>query len=255
MGAVIRAVGAFALHPVTLLVVAIISGIVGAALTFDAPLYAERMARAERLRPLDAAGLERAALGSPIMLEGTISARNPAVYRSFVAYVREEYRSDWLSTGSTSQRWVEVERVTPPLLVTVAGGDVRVVNGTYAFDTTARTVAEAEPTFTEGAVQSRGYGPGDPVLVIGSAAGRAGDVGVSAELLFAGTRDEYIASLRRLAVDALPAGVASLLLCAAATGALVVQVRRFLREPPPAQATRGPTVPRGRKKGRSPPAA
>lgn len=194
------------LNPFVLLAVGLVVGGIGVALVLDSPSYAARRARAERLAPSGAAALADSAPGREVLLEGRISPRNPTLHRQFVAYVREEYRDEALD-GASSQRWVEVERVTPPLLVSLAGGEARIANSTYAFDTTAVTVEEAAPTFTKGAVQSRGFVAGSPVLAIGRVAAN-GDV--EAEFLYAGTRAEYVQELERVAARSLPAGLALL---------------------------------------------
>jgi hypothetical protein len=220
------------LNPIVLLVVALLSGIVGAVLLYDAPAYAARAARAERLQPASAAALAGSAPGREVLLEGRVSKRAPAVYRSFVAYVREEYRSSqlgWLG-GDTSQRWEVVEQVTPPLVVALRGGEARIANDDYLFDTTAFTVREAEPTLTKGAVQSRGYRAGDPVLAVGTVVDASGERAVAAEFVYAGTRAAYTAEMRRLARQSLPIGGALLVVCIASTVGLVWQIRRFLRE-------------------------
>jgi hypothetical protein len=219
------------LNPIVLLVVALLSGVVGVALLYDVPAYAARAARAERLEPISAAMLADSAPGREVLLEGQVSHHTLNVYRSFVAYVREEYRSELsLIGGDTSQRWEEVERVTPPLLVALVDGEARIANDDYELDTTAFTFREAEPTLTDGAVQSRGYRVGDPALVVGMVVDAGGERAVEAEFIYAGTRAAYLAEMRTLTRRSLPIGGAFLLVCAASTVALVWQVRRVLRE-------------------------
>jgi hypothetical protein len=217
------------LNPVTLLCVAMLSGLVGGVLLYDAPAYAARAARAERLQSVSAASLTDSAPGREVLLEGQVSARTPAVYRAFVAYVREEYRSRFM-LGGDSQHWEEAERVTPPLVVALPDGEARIANDNYLFDTTAFTMREAEPTLTKGAIQSRGYRAGDPALAVGTVVVDGGERAVAAEFLYAGSRAAYIAEMRRLARQSLPIGGALLLICVVSTAGLVWQVRRFLRE-------------------------
>lgn len=115
---------------------------------YDAPAYAARAARAERLQPLTAAALVGRPAGGEVLLER--SGQPPhrmIVYRSFVSYVREAYRSEFsLLGGDSSPRWVMVEQVTPPLVVALADGEARISNDDYLLDTTAFTIREAEPT-------------------------------------------------------------------------------------------------------------
>jgi hypothetical protein len=160
------------------------------------------------------------------MIEGRISEDNQKLHRDFVAYVREEYRDEFLD-GDYIQRWVEVKRETPPLQITLADGEVRIDNDDYTFDTTAVTIEEAAPTVTKGAVQSRGYTVNSPVMLIGRVESGGS---VKAEFLYAGSRSAYIAEMRSVAARSVPVGVAFLAM-SLLTGFLCVrELRRFLRE-------------------------
>src|SRR5687768_12286335 len=79
--------------------------------------------RIPRMPIISAATLEQAALGSEVMLEGQIWEGSPLQFRSFVAYVREEFVA--------KRGWRVRDRATPPLMVTVPDGQVRVVNNNY----------------------------------------------------------------------------------------------------------------------------
>lgn len=219
----------FVLNPVTLFVVVLLTGLVGFALVTAVPEYKERLATAERLQPMSVAALGDSQPGSEVILEGRISPQSPAVYGSFVAYVREEYRTTD-AFGNSVARWDEVARETPPLVVALPDGDVRIANNDYSFDTTATTLREAEPTLTKGAVQSRGYVAGDPVLVLGTVVDTNGSRAVKATFFYAGTRAAYLADYGRLSRTTLPIALPFLIVCAISTVALVWQIRRFMRE-------------------------
>jgi hypothetical protein len=225
MKALIAAVNVV-LNPAVLLAIALVAGGIGVFLVLDSPAYAQRRERAERLAPVSAANLTDAPPGQEVLVEGSVSPRNPAVHREFVAYVLEEYRDKALD-GDSTESWVEVERATPPLIVLVRDGEARIANDDYTFDTTAVTVEEAKPTFTKGAVQSRGYVAGSPVLAIGKVVAGGG---VEAEFLYAGTRDAYREEMARMARRTLPVGLAFLLVGVAALAGGAWQLRRFLRE-------------------------
>ena len=195
-------------------------------LVLDSPASSAHGARAEQLVPVSAAMLADSAPGREVLLEGRISSHNTKVYRDFVAYVREEYRDDTLD-GTSNQHWVEAARDTPPLLVTLTDGEARIVNSDYALQSTAITVEEAKPTFTKGAVQSRGFVAGSPVLALGTV---GADGTVHAEFIYAGTRAAYIDDMNRVATRSLPIGVAFLLVCVVCAGVGVWQLRRFWRE-------------------------
>ncbi|NTV65997.1 MAG: hypothetical protein HGA65_21025, partial [Oscillochloris sp.] len=74
----------------------------------------EEADRVEAMVTLDIVGLEVGQPGSPALIEGTLSSRNPARFRDFVAYIREEYRGE---DSDGDDEWREDERVTPALLV------------------------------------------------------------------------------------------------------------------------------------------
>jgi hypothetical protein len=197
--------------------IGLVLGFLGASLLVESPGLAARIRDAERLRPVGAA-----APGDPAFVEGRISPRSPVLYREFVAYVREEYRSQ----GETST-WVTVAVAAPALWIETAAGVVPVVNRGYRLEKTDVTVEEQPPSLTRGAVQARGFVRGSPVLAVG----RAAEPGtLSADLLFAGDRAGYVAHLRRYRRSSgqvgsilLLAGIACLLLA-------VEGWRRFLRE-------------------------
>jgi hypothetical protein len=214
------------LNPLVLLAVAIVAGGIGSMLLLDVPTYTQRLARVERLTPITATSLATSPQDREILIEGRISANNPKLHRDFVAYVREEYRDEFLD-GDTIQRWVEVKRETPPLLITLADGEIRLANNDYLFDTTAVTIEEAAPTITKGAIQTRGYTVNSPVMLIGQA--EAGGR-VHAEFVYAGSRAAYITELRSVVDRSLPIGLAFMLVSMIAIIAGVREIRRFLRE-------------------------
>lgn len=214
------------LNPIVLFAAALLGIIIGVTLLLDAPAFIKRQVRAEQLAPVSAEALLDSSPGREVLLEGRISANNPTLYRNFVAYVREEYRDEFFD-GDTTQRWVEVERATPPLLITVAGGDVRLANDDYTFDTTAVTIEEVAPTVTRGAVQARGYMANNPVVAIGHV---VEDGTVKAEFLYSGSRADYVAEMRRVAARSLPTGLAFLALGIVSTAGFVLQMRSALKE-------------------------
>lgn len=226
-----RAIARFIVHPIMLLVIVTISGIVSFALATAAPEYQANAERVDALAPINAASLSSLPVGSPVLLEGHIDAENAAIHGAFVAYVREEYRShDSLIDTNAAPSWVEVARETPPLRIALVDGTVRLANSDYAFDNTAVTVEEAAPTLTKGAVRARGYAAGDSVLVVGSAVDADGQRAVAAEFLYAGTREQYLTEYRRLAGSSLPIAIPFLLLFVASSLGLAWQIRRFVHE-------------------------
>lgn len=155
--------------------------------------------RAENMPALSVAALESRAIGSEVLVEGRISSRNPARFREFVAYVREEYRGN---DDDGDPQWREDERVTPPLLLEVGGRLMQIGNSNYQFENPPVRWQESDllrwNSFSgEGTKRYRGFGVGDPAMTIGTVEmGNEGRV-VWAEFLFGGTRADYIASKRQ----------------------------------------------------------
>ena len=175
--------------------------------------------RAERLTPAHAATLERAAPGTELLVEGTLSPQNQPRFRDFVAYVREEFRG---ADDNGDDKWVEDERVTPPLLLE-ADGLVQIANADYTLISPHERWQEAGLNWSssteEGTKRYAGLVAGRPVTTIGAVTqGREGNT-LQAELIYGGTRQSYIASQREassilpwvgLAVALAGAGVAIL---------------------------------------------
>ncbi len=154
--------------------------------------------RAERLAPADAAALAAAAPGGELLIEGVVSPENPARFRDFVAYVREEFRG---ADNNGDERWFEDERVTPPLAIE-AGGRAQLANDDYELEGPHERWQEEGLEWSrsteEGTKRYRGLVAGGPVTAIGTVApGPAGNE-LRAEVVYGGTREQYIAEKRGL---------------------------------------------------------
>ncbi len=156
-------------------------------------------ARAEALLPLTASQLDDQPPGQTVLVEGQLSPRNPARFRDFVAYVREEFRG---TDSNGDEQWFEDERVTPPLLVEAAGL-IRISNDTYVLDAPhARWQEEGlewSSRTQEGTRRYRGLVASRPVLALGTVTRGAEGNELQAELVYGGTRAEYIAAQRSAA--------------------------------------------------------
>jgi hypothetical protein len=178
-------------------------------------------ARIASLPRLDAAALEGPAPGRELLVEGRVSRAQPALFREFVAYSRQEREQ----TDGPSKPWNGRERKTPPLAIDVDGGAIRVVNANYDI---RDPVSVWDDPRVNGRIETRYIGlvPGEPVLIVGKTA--AG--GVEASFVSTGTRQSYLeaeASRRVVArwLGGLLTGVGALLLIVAAA-LLVIHVRR-----------------------------
>lgn len=161
----------------------------------DARAAAER---AERLAPLSAAALEDGQPGREALVEGRVSARNPALFQDLVAYVREEYRG---SDDNRRDMWAEDERRTPALLIDLPDGAASLADGQYALDNPPQSWQEPggkrwDGFAGEGTKRYRGLRAGDQVVAVGTLVeGREG-LELRAEWVYGGTRAQYIEGQR-----------------------------------------------------------
>lgn len=134
--------------------------------------------------------------GSEVLIEGRISQLNQPHYRDFIAYVREEYRG---TSDNGVALWVEDQRVTPALLIDLAGGSVRLANNDYRLDSPHQRWQTSDKLFAPnaGIAGTKRYTGliGDlPVTAIGVLVYGPGGAELRTSFIFGGTRAEYIAS-------------------------------------------------------------
>ena len=151
---------------------------------FSRLLDADR-ARIEALRGLDAAALETIPPGTAVLLEGTVSRSQPAAFRDFVAYERQQRERK----EETPRTWVTRARDTPPLTIDLRNGAARIVNAGYSLSAPVTTWVDPRVV---GRTETRYVGlvAGEPVVVLGKAA--VG--GVAADFVTPGTRASYLAA-------------------------------------------------------------
>lgn len=148
-------------------------------------------ARAAALEPATAASLRTAPPGAEVLVEGSLSSRNPARFRDFVAYVRQEFRG---ADGNGDEKWFNDEEALPPLLIE-AGGPVQVSNEGYDLLGYHERWQEEGLNWSrseqQGTKRYFGLVAGRPVMVLGQV---GPDGTVAARLVFGGSRAEYIAA-------------------------------------------------------------
>jgi hypothetical protein len=133
---------------------------------------------------LSAAALSDSAAGREALVEGRLSERNRPGEHGLLVYAREELRG-----RGDDEAWVEAERFAPRLLVELPDGLAEVLSEGALLQSPPRAVEEAS------SVRVVGFGPGDPVVVVGRVAdGPEGSV-LAAELIAGGTRADYLAGL------------------------------------------------------------
>jgi hypothetical protein len=167
---------------------------------FGARAARAHVAMVEKLTPLSAAALEDQASGADALVEGIVSPRNPVVFRSFVAYAREELDVTIDSDGDRRESWRSDGQVTPRLALE-AGGVVMLGNEGYSIER-GHEVWYDEATLgfnnqpRDGSERYFGLIAGMPVTAVGTVADGQEGKELDAKTLFGGTRAEYLASQR-----------------------------------------------------------
>jgi hypothetical protein len=168
--------------------IGLVLGLAGFVVWHFAPgMVAAEHARLVALPSPDPIMLTDLPAGLEVLIEGEIATDQPAVFRDFVAYVKEEEQRDQRER-ERSGNWKVVERVTPPLQVIAGDGSVRVVNADYQIlfaATRWRDSARIIDTSYSGLVA------GDAVFV----RGRVATGGVEAIAVGSGTRASYLATI------------------------------------------------------------
>jgi hypothetical protein len=158
------------------------------------PLFNQEAARIEPLTPLTASTLAESPLGQEALIEGRVSERNPTQFRLFVAYVRYEYRGD---NDEGKSKWVEDERITPPLWLDLPGGRVQLANDNYPLHG-QKVIWQSEPTLhwnisnSEGTKSYEGFERSNPILAGGVVVEGVEGRQFKAAWLYGGTRAGYI---------------------------------------------------------------
>jgi uncharacterized membrane protein len=151
----------------------------------------------ERLVPVNSLALQSSEMGAEVLVEGVISSQSPAVFRNFVAYVREEYRGE---DADGKPLWVEDERMTPNLIVESSDGLVQVAADTYALtgklDKWREPGLEWDPASGEGTHRYLGLVAGDTIVALGSIVQGPRERVVSAATVYVGTKSDYVAAQR-----------------------------------------------------------
>lgn len=176
--------------------------------------------RVEDLAPITrVTALGDVSTGSPVLLQGRLSARNPIQLDAygFAAFVCEGRATTDARGTPTAGNWSVRERVTPPVWLDLSGGAVWITNDDYALEQ-GRTI-ELAPVGAARHSDTRysGLAPGDPVIAVGVLTARGAQPTLKADFLARGTREDYVASQRNAGVIFFALGV-----LVALGGALVI---------------------------------
>lgn len=168
--------------------VGLVLGLAGAVVTRYVPgMVAAEHARLVALPSPDARAIGNTPPGTEVIVEGRVAANQPARFREFVAYVKEEEERD-AKQRERRGYWKVVEAVTPPLDLVVAQGNLRIVNDSYGIifpATRWRDTSKVIDTAYSGLVAS------EAVFVHG----RAATNGIEAMKVGSGTRASYLATV------------------------------------------------------------
>ncbi len=175
------------------------------------------LARGSALQLTTADTVRWRTVGETVLFEGNISADNRAGFRDFIAYQRDRYAgkdNDGPSKGV--ERWVQMERVTPPLSIDSAEGKVSIVNSRYSLRNPPRqwrsSVTE-RLLFGPDSERASGFVAGDLVVVEGTVTETAPASdgkrprALEAVVLFGGNHAAYLTDLKSGIVAAKIIGV------------------------------------------------
>jgi hypothetical protein len=158
--------------------------------------FAQRDAARIALLPhSDAAGLQKLSLGTAVLLEGTLVAREPAGPRGFIAFHHERFTGREISGAAKgNEKWIRGDTVRPALAIASGGAAAEVANRDYRLDTWRHT-ERTDPipryvSMIESTERFLGFKAGDQVTVEGRVvegpANQPGVRRVEAAVLFGG---------------------------------------------------------------------
>jgi hypothetical protein len=176
-------------------VIGLIFVVVGLLFAVAVPgLIGGEITRFEALQPSNAVALRAAAIGSDLLIEGTLAADNPAVFRNFVAYEREEYRG---RDSDGDAEWVADAGETPALIIE-AGGAVQLaafydIEGAHE---TWQDREQLEYNGRQGTQRYHGLVAGGTVTAVGTVVVEGDLRALRADLVYAGTREALLGDRR-----------------------------------------------------------
>ncbi|PDW03245.1 hypothetical protein [Candidatus Viridilinea mediisalina] len=142
--------------------------------------------RAERLDPLSAPAIAQAAHGQEVLVQGVISSATPKLRHEFVAYREERLERD--SDGDLV--WRRVGTTTQPLTLEVEGV-IQISNRDYQLQG-SHVNYQSISWDRYGDRRYSGIVHGHTVTVIGSIVQDGAGNTINAQIVFAGTHEQYI---------------------------------------------------------------
>lgn len=150
-------------------------------------------AKVNILEPLDITQLESAQPGATVLVEAQISPKTAREIDDFVAYWRQKPKERTDRDSSSSDEWETEFTVTPPLILDLAGNQVRVTNDDYSLGSVSNW---QQIDFPEGRRRIGGLRVGDPVVAIATVRSNSDGINLEASVVSQGTKASYLAGQR-----------------------------------------------------------
>jgi hypothetical protein len=161
---------------------------------FGANWLNDEAARLEALPVVSAVSFEDRPLGTEVLIEGMADPRTTTRFRSYVAYIREEYRGE---NDDGNAIWFEDERITPALRIALADGEVQLIAGEYQLYQPLTAWQDSESLRWSGAVGTgtkryRGIELGAPMIAVGKIVAGSEGPALQAAFIAGGNRADYL---------------------------------------------------------------
>lgn len=153
--------------------------------------------RVESLASIDTGSLRSRSIGEVLLVQGHLAASNRAVFREFVACVRDRYDGEETSGASKGrEKWTRIETLAPPLEIEAARGTIEIANSGYELRSPPHVWRDLNPLgdlVSSRGERASGFVVGDEVTVEGRVTEART---LEAVMLFGGRRAAYLESLR-----------------------------------------------------------
>ncbi len=190
--------------------------VLGLGLIFGVPMLINLEAdRYEEMTVSSAIVLGATPAGEDVLIAGRISGRTEANHTSLVAY--EHSREQRTSDGETE--WQHHSNVTPPLIIDMPDGAVRVSRG-YSLEETPQRVFDDDERY-------EGFAVGDRVVVIGYVSPGGDLPQINADLVTGASRQQFVEGPRTGAWCVIGLGI---LVCFGGVSAIVSAVMQAMRK-------------------------
>ncbi len=171
--------------------------LLGGFFAFAVPIWIRDSASdVKKLEPLSVGILEDSAIGRDVLIEATVSPRNPTLYRNLVAYRLEERETD--SDGDV--RYITREQQQPALLLELPDGRVTLAAG--------YPLSDMPRMYGGGVLYYSGVRGNDTVLVVGELVPWNELATIDARIFTQGTKASYLRDQEQGAQSAFVIGIA-----------------------------------------------